>query len=488
MPITKSFKSFAAEINEAVKPKKSENHANFNKKILIIGYGSVGQAILPLVLKHITTDPKLVTVIEKDNHGQIFRKRNAGNGVKYVRKEILRNNLSSTLKQYTEEGGFIIDVSLNIAADAIIEWCLQNNRMYVNTSLERWGDRQDEVIPKLADRTLYNTHKHIREVASKYPGAATVVATGGANPGLVTYLAKSALLKMADRAGRKIETPKSKEEWAQLAKKLGVEVIQIAERDTQIIDKPKMKDEFTNSWSCEGFWAEGRAPSEMGYGTHEPPELEGGTIQGHTAFLHQPGLTVLCKSWVPNGGPFNGFLVQHSEAITLSKFLETEDGKYRPTVYYCYQPTDAAIASVHEMRGKELDMQSKLRIIKDEIISGMDELGVLLITKSGKSYWHGSQLDIKEARKLIPGENATSLQVVASILGEMMWAIQNPRMGYVEPEKIPHDFVLEHAMPYLGPVPFVETDWRPEEDKNSLYERKFDKKRPNALSNFRVWY
>ena len=61
-------------------------------------------------------------------------------------------------------------------------------------------------------------------------------------------------------------------------------------------------------------------------------------------------------------------------------------------------------------------------------------------------------------------------------------------MGYVEPEKIPHDFVLEHAMPYLGPVPFVETDWRPEEDKNSLYERKFDKKRPNALSNFRVWY
>ena len=120
MPITKRFKSFAAELNEAAKPKKSENHANFNKKILIIGYGSVGQAILPLVLKHITTDPKLVTVIEKDNHGQIFRKRNAGNGVKYVRKEILRNNLSSTLKQYTEEGGFIIDVSLNIAADAII--------------------------------------------------------------------------------------------------------------------------------------------------------------------------------------------------------------------------------------------------------------------------------------------------------------------------------------------------------------------------------
>jgi len=487
MPL-KSFTSFAETLNEAAKPKKDKNHANFDKKILIIGYGSVGQAILPLVLKHITNDPKKVTVIEKDNHGALFRKRNGGNGVKYVKKEILRNNLDATLKQYTEEGGFIIDVSLNIAADAIIEWCLQHNVMYVNTSLERWGDHQDEKIPNLADRTLYHTHNHIREVASKYPGAATVVATGGANPGLVTYLAKAALLKIAEKAGRKVEQPKDKEGWAQLAKKLGVEVIQIAERDTQIISSPKLKDEFTNSWSCEGFWAEGRAPSEMGYGTHEPAEPENGTVQGHTAFLHQPGLTVLVKSWVPNGGPFNGFLVQHSEAVTLSKFLETADGKYRPTVYYAYQPTDAAIASVHEMRGKELDMQSKTRIIKDEIISGMDELGVLLITNKGKSYWHGSQLDIKEARKLIPGENATSLQVVASILGEMMWAIQNPRMGYVEPEKIPHEFVLEHAMPYLGAVPFVETDWRPEEDKNKIFHRPFNKKHPNALENFRVWY
>ena len=117
----------------------------------------------------------------------------------------------------------------------------------------------------------------------------------------------------------------------------------------------------------------------------------------------------------------------------------------------------------------------------------MDELGVLLICKNGKSYWHGSQLDIDTARKLIPGESATSLQVVASILGEMMWAIQNPRRGYVEPEELPHEFVLEHAIPYLGPVVFEQTNWRPEEDKNSIFRRKVNSKHPNALENFRVW-
>ena len=294
-------------------------------------------------------------------------------------------------------------------------------------------------------------------------------------------------MKIAENTGRKVEEPTDKEGWAQLMKKLGVEVVHVAERDTQIIDKPKMKDEFVNTWSVEGLWAEGRAPSELGYGTHEPKELEDGTIQGPAAFLHKPGLSVLVKSWVPNGGPYNGFLVQHSEAVTISQYFETADGKFRPSVYYCYQPTDGTLASIHELRGRELDKQTKERIVKDEIIAGMDELGVLLITKSGKSYWHGSQLDIKEARRLIPGENATSLQVVANLLGTMMWAIQNPRKGYTEPEAMDHKVILEHAMPYLGPVPFVPTDWRPEEDKNTIWPRKHNKKSPNALENFRVW-
>ena len=162
-----------------------------------------------------------------------------------------------------------------------------------------------------------------------------------------------------------------------------------------------------------------------------------------------------------------------SEAITLSQYLETADGKYRPSVYYVYQPTDATLAGIHELRGRELDKQMKERIIKDEIIAGMDELGVLLITNKGKVYWHGSQLDINEARKLIPGENATSLQVVANILGTMMWAIYNPRKGYTEPEDMDWKFILEQAMPYLGPVPFKESDWRPEEDKNDLMNQNY---------------
>jgi homospermidine synthase len=477
MASIKSFREFVEQ------PK--EKFAHFSKKILIIGYGSVGQAILPMVLNHITTDPKNVTVLEKDDHTKLFKKRNARNGVRYVRKEILRNNLDSTLSKYVEDGGFLIDVSLNIDAQSIMEWCFEHNVMYINTSLERWADHSDEKIKNLADRTLYATHKEIRNFASKYPNAATCVATHGANPGLVTHLTKRALLELSKKNGKTIEAPTDREGWAALMKKLKVKVVHVAERDTQILDVPKEKDEFVNMWSCEGFWAEGRAPAEMGWGTHENKNPVGGKSQGNTAYLEQPGLSVLMKSWVPKGGSYNGFCVQHSESVTISEYFTTKDNSFRPSVYYVYQPSDAAIASVHEMRGHELDLQSKTRIAKDEIISGIDELGVLLIGDTF-AMWHGSQLSIEEARKLIPGENATSVQVVASMLGAIMYAIQNPRLGYIEPESIPFDFVLKYADPYLGPTPAEMTDWRPNKDINSLFYREYDAKNPCSFENFRV--
>ena len=472
------FKQFMREQKEAF--------VEYDKKILIIGYGSVGQAILPLILRHVTTNPKNITVIEKDDNKKRFDERNKGNGVKYARVNVVESNLSSTLVKYLEPDGFVIDCSLNINVDAIMKWCWEHDVLYLNTSLERWLDQQDETIPNLAKRTLYDEHNVVRKFASDYPNASTAVVTHGANPGLVSHLTKRAVLELARRKKKATKAPSDQEGWAQLLKSLGVKVIHIAERDTQIIDEPKEKNEFVNTWSCEGFWAEGRAPAEMGWGTHEDVRPEGGKTIGHVAYLEQPGLSVLMKSWVPLGGSYNGFCVQHSESITMSEYFTTKDGKYRPSVYYVYQPCDAALASVHETRGRELDLQSKTRIIKDEIVSGIDELGVLLL---GDDFgmWHGSQLSVEEARALIPGESATSLQVVASMLGAIIWAIENPNMGYIEPDQIPFDFILKYADPYLGPTPFVMTDWSPGKDMNSLFYREYDESNKCSFANFRVW-
>jgi homospermidine synthase len=155
-------------------------------------------------------------------------------------------------------------------------------------------------------------------------------------------------------------------------------------------------------------------------------------------------------------------------------------------VYYAYQPTDAALASVHEMRGKELDMHTAKRIIKNEIVSGMDELGVLLIGP-GYAMWHGSQLTIDDARHLVPGESATSLQVAGSMLGALVWMIENPKMGYVEPEAIPFEKILAVGDKYWEPIVTMMSDWSPKKKVNKLFDRDFDEKNPFCLDNFRVW-
>lgn len=466
---------------------KYEKYAQFDGKILIIGYGSVGQGILPVVLRHIVIDPKNITVLERDNHRSRFLQYHAGSGVNYVRQEITPTNYKKELSKYVGKGDLIINASLNIEAQALLEWCMENGVMEIDTSLERWEHDPDETIPKLSDRTLFHTHNVVREAMKDYSiGSPTCCVTHGANPGYVTHLTKRALLNLAAKKGKKVTTPTSKEEWAQLMKSLGVKVVHIAERDQQVIDEPKTKQEFTNTWSCEGFWAEGRAPAEIGWGTHEDRHPEDGKSQGPAAYLMQPGCTTMMRSWVPDGGQYNGYCIQHSESVTMSQYFETKDKSFRPSVYYVYQPCDSALASLHEMRGNELDLQKDQRILKDEIVSGMDELGVLLIGE-GFAFWHGSQLDIHGARALVEGENATSMQVAGSMLGAIVWMINNPHMGYVEPEEVPFEEILEIGDMYWEPLVSVMSNWTPSQDTNSLFYRELSKNNPCKFENFRVW-
>jgi homospermidine synthase len=201
------------------------------------------------------------------------------------------------------------------------------------------------------------------------------------------------------------------------------------------------------------------------------------------------GMNTYVRSWVPLGGEIIGMVVRHGEAFTICDHLTVWDDErqgeygrrplYRPTVHYAYLPTDAAIASLHELKMRSYELQSKQRIMNDEIISGMDELGVLLLGHDLTGWWTGSQLDIHEARQLTPHQNATTLQVAASVLGACVWMIQNPRAGVCVPDDLPHEAVLAVANPYLGPCPSVPTDWNPLKNRFDPFERWNERGRPS---------
>ena len=117
---------------------------------------------------------------------------------------------------------------------------------------------------------------------------------------------------------------------------------------------------------------------------------------------------------------------------------------------------------------------------------GVDELGVLLMGNAKGIYWFGSRLSIKQARRLLPHNNATSLQVVAGVLAGLVWALRNPNAGVVEPEDIDHELVLSIATPYLGELVGVYGDWSPLQERGWLFSEELDRDDPWQFVNFRV--
>jgi homospermidine synthase len=319
------------------------------------------------------------------------------------------------------------------------------------------------------------------------------VLTHGANPGLVSHFVKQALLDLAPGTGSWWAEGQAGDRWARLARFLEVSCIHIAERDTQTSALRKMAGEFVNTWSVDGFVCEACQPAELGWGTHErlfPPD---GRRHEHgspaSIWLDRPGASTRVRSWTPLAGAQHAFLITHGESISIADRLTLGDPQrpeYRPTVHYAYHPCDDAVLSLHELAGRNWQVQPHRRVLKHDIDSGVDELGVLLMGHSRGAYWYGSRLSIGEARALAPHNSATSLQVTAAVMAGVVWAMRNPRRDVVEPDDLPHDEILALCRPYLGDLFGVFTHWTPLEGRGRLFREDLDTGDPWQFKNFRV--
>ena len=87
----------------------------------------------------------------------------------------------------------------------------------------------------IPDDSESSTYRYIIVAAKRArpPGSTTAVSCCGANPGMVSFMVKQALLDVAADLKLNAHEPKTKAEWADLMRQAGVKGIHIAERDTQ---------------------------------------------------------------------------------------------------------------------------------------------------------------------------------------------------------------------------------------------------------------
>ncbi|MEM1273044.1 MAG: saccharopine dehydrogenase C-terminal domain-containing protein [Pseudomonadota bacterium] len=462
-------------------------YARIDGTILMIGFGSIGKGTWPLIERHFEFDREKFVVIEPDQSNHEFLREN---GLRFDDTKLTPSNFNAVLSRHLEPGkGFCVNVSVDTSSLDLLRHCRDIGVPYIDTVVEPWEGFYFETADNQA-RSNYALRQAVRDEKAANPGGTTAVSCCGANPGMVSWFVKEGLLTLARDTGRDDTTPADRAGWAALMRDLGVKGIHIAERDTQVRNAPRPRDVFVNTWSVEGFIAEGFQPAELGWGTHETWFPENGyrhsTGCQAAIWLDRPGAVTRVHSWCPTPGPQFGFLVTHNEAISIADYYtvgEPARPSYRPTCHYAYHPCDEAVLSLHEMFGAGTQQRQYHILDVDEISAGIDELGILLYGHEKNALWFGSRLSNEETKALAPYQNATGLQVTSAILAGMVWALENPESGIVETDEMDHARCLEVQRPYLGPVEAHYTDWTPLTDRWQQFPEDIDDADPWLFRN-----
>src|SRR6201999_3474224 len=236
--------------------------------VVMIGFGSIGRGTLPLIERHFDYDKSRFVVIGPDDSD---RKLLDERGIRFVHQAVTRENYRELLGSHLKGAGqsFCVNLSVDTSSLDLMKYAREIGALYIDTVVEPWPGFYFDKAKGNEARTNYALRETVLAERRANPGGVTAVSCCGANPGMVSWLVKQALVNLAADLKLDVAEPRSREEWAALAQRLGVKGIHIAERDTQRARTPKPRGKFVNTWSVEGFIAEGLQPAELGWGTHE---------------------------------------------------------------------------------------------------------------------------------------------------------------------------------------------------------------------------
>lgn len=432
------------------------------KTLLLVGFGSLGPAVLPLVFRHIDIAPNDIVVMTAEPRN---RELAESLGVRFLVARLTRSNFTDELRKLLKPGDVLLNLSLGVSSQDLIEFCRLVGVLYLDTNTEDWSEQKVR-----ERRTTFVRRKALIESEARKKNAPTALICHGINPGLVSHFLKRALLEIVKSdLSSEATDPRERAHWALLASSLGVHSIHISEYDSQ--GRSSADDSgVANTWSVEGLADELQELAAFAAGTRV---LEGHDewrcrlqVRHHRqeAELEEPASSVTSETWTPTVGRFRGFLVSHPEVFSIADYLTISDPfagiRFRPNVQFVYRPCDAALRSFTDATRPKRRPNGASRLLLEEIDYGADEVGVLVVMEDkDQAFWFGSRLSIDVARQLAPHNNATSLQTAAGILGGLIWLLAHPDCGLVEPEEIDSELVLQVAMPYLGDLTGHWTRW-----------------------------
>src|SRR5689334_15481776 len=187
------------------KKKAWKKHVAFSGRMVMIGFGSIGQGVLPLIFRHIDIKPEQITIISAEDRGGLKETRKFG--VRFIRKRLTEANLRQTLDKRIGKGDFLVNLSVEVASTALVELCQEKGALYIDTCIEPWPGGYTDPSLSVSLRSNYALRETMMKLKPRYAGGPTAVIAHGANPGLVSHFVKKALVNLARDIGMGVVRP-----------------------------------------------------------------------------------------------------------------------------------------------------------------------------------------------------------------------------------------------------------------------------------------
>src|SRR3979411_2254089 len=181
--------------------KTSRKLISFPGRMVVIGFGSIGQGGLPLIFRHIDIKPEQITVISAEDRGGLKELKKFG--VSFIKKRLTRENLRQTLERRLGKGDLVVNLSVEVASTALVELCQEKGALYLDTCIEPGPGGDADPSLSVSLRSNYALRENMLKLVPQYRGGPTAVIAHGANPGLVSHFVQKALGTLGQDTGQR---------------------------------------------------------------------------------------------------------------------------------------------------------------------------------------------------------------------------------------------------------------------------------------------
>src|SRR3974390_1325101 len=188
-------------------------HARFEGPIVMVGFGSIGRGTLPLIERHIGFDrSKFVIIAPDDENAHLLD----GHSLRFMREAVTTENFRDLLTPLLTSGpgrGMIVNLSVDTSSVDLMAFARDIDAFYLDTVVEPWPGLYTDGTLSPSARSNYALREGILDLRRRRPGGITAVSCCGANPGMVSWMVKKALVDIAKDLKLDFVEPGTRQEW-----------------------------------------------------------------------------------------------------------------------------------------------------------------------------------------------------------------------------------------------------------------------------------